>query len=88
MTVKRIGGKLKMIRTNFEKAVDTNKRSGGGRVILKFKCLFTNIQKQMNMLKISLLFKKIQIVQENNSKILRVLFLYKFECIGRFSNLH
>ena len=35
MTVKRIGGKLKTIRTNFEKAVDTNKRSGGGRVILK-----------------------------------------------------
>ena len=36
LTVKRIGGKLKTIRTNFKKAVDTNKRSGGGRVILTF----------------------------------------------------
>ena len=36
LTVKRIGGKLKTIRTNFKKAVDTNKRSGGGRVVLTF----------------------------------------------------
>ena len=35
-TVKRIGGKLKTIRTNFKEAVDTNKRSGGGRVALTF----------------------------------------------------
>ena len=34
MTVKRIGGKLKTIRTNFKKDVDTNKRSGRGRVVL------------------------------------------------------
>ena len=34
LTAKRIGGKLKIIRKNFEKAVDTNKRSGGGRVVL------------------------------------------------------
>ena len=36
LTVKRIAGKLKTIRTNFKKAVDTNKRSGGGRVVLTF----------------------------------------------------
>ena len=36
LTVKRSGGKLKTIRTNFKKAVDTNKRSGGGRVVLTF----------------------------------------------------
>ena len=36
LTVKRIIGKLKIIRKNFKKAVDTNKRSGGGRVALTF----------------------------------------------------
>ena len=36
LTVKRIGGKLKIIRTNFKKAVDTNKRNDGGRVVLTF----------------------------------------------------
>ena len=36
LTVKRIIGKLKIIRTNFKKAVDTNKRSGGERVVLTF----------------------------------------------------
>ena len=34
MTLKRIGGKLKTVRTNFKKTVDTNKRSGRGRVVL------------------------------------------------------
>ena len=37
LTVKRIGGKLKTIRTNLKKAVDTNKRSSGGRVVICFK---------------------------------------------------
>ena len=36
LTAKRIGGKLKTIRTNFNKAVDTSKRSGDGRVVLTF----------------------------------------------------
>ena len=36
LTVKRIGPKLKTIRTNFKKTVDTNKSSGGGRVVLTF----------------------------------------------------
>ena len=36
LTVKRIGGKLKTIRTNLKKAVDTNKRSSGGRVVITF----------------------------------------------------
>ena len=43
LTVKRIGGKLKTIRTNFKKAVDTNKRSGGGRVVLTFYGLFEKL---------------------------------------------
>ena len=36
LTVKCIGGKLKTTRTNFMKAVDTNKRNGGGRIVLTF----------------------------------------------------
>ena len=36
------------------------------------KYLFTNIQKQYNPLRISLLFKKIQTLRENNSRILRI----------------
>ena len=40
LTVKRIGGKLKTIRTNFKKAVDTIIRSGGGRVVLTFSGLY------------------------------------------------
>ena len=36
------------------------------------KCLFTNIQKQQNVLKSSLLFKKIQTSRVNNSRILRL----------------
>ena len=39
LTVKHIGGKLKTIRTNFKKAVDTIIRSGGGRVVLTFSGL-------------------------------------------------
>ena len=36
------------------------------------ECLFTNAQKQQNMLKISLLCKKIQTLRVNNSRILTV----------------
>ena len=36
------------------------------------KSLFTNIQKQQSMLKISLLLKNMQISQINNSRILRI----------------
>ena len=36
------------------------------------KSLFANIQQQKNMLKISLLFKKITNLRENNSRILRI----------------
>ena len=36
LSVKCIGEKLKTIRTNFMKAVDTNKRNDGGRVLLTF----------------------------------------------------
>ena len=36
------------------------------------KCLFTNIQKQQNMLKISLLFKKNINFLVNNLRILRI----------------
>ena len=43
MTVKRISGKLKMIRTNFKKAVDTNKWSGDGRVALTFYGLYEKL---------------------------------------------
>ena len=32
----RVSAKLKSIRTNFKKAVDTGKRSGGGRIIFTF----------------------------------------------------
>ena len=39
LTVKHIGGKLKIIRTNFKKVVDTIIRSGGGRVVLTFSGL-------------------------------------------------
>ena len=45
------------------------------------------------MLKLSLLFKKIQTSRGNNLRILRIentifLLLYEHEHIGRFSNLH
>ena len=43
MTVKRIGEKLKTIRTNFKKAVDTNKRSGGGRDVSTFYGLYEKL---------------------------------------------
>ena len=36
------------------------------------KSLFTNIQKQYNMLKISLLFKKFTILRANDSRIIRI----------------
>ena len=57
------------------------------------KCLFANIQKQQNMLKISLLAKKIRTSQVNNSRILRIKNA-KFSGIVftwtqmKFSNLH
>ena len=61
------------------------------------KSVFTNIQKQQNMLKISLLFQKftklqgadnsrIRIIQ--NAKNFKVLFVYEHKHRGRFSNLH
>ena len=48
-------------------------------------CLFTNIQKEWNLLKISLLFKKkkLQLLE-----ISRALFLYEPEQLVKFSNLH
>ena len=57
--------------------------------------LFTNIQKHLNKIKISLLFKKFtnftwkyfENSQDDKSKILKVLFLYENKHIGRFSNL-
>ena len=60
------------------------------------KCLFTNIQKQQNMFKIRLLFKKntnftgqlLENTDDKESKIFRVLFLYEFKYMRRFSNLH
>ena len=36
ITKERVSPKLKSIRTNFKKAVDTGKRSGGGRTISMF----------------------------------------------------
>ena len=36
ITKERVSAKLKSIRTNFKKAVDTGKRSGGGRIIFTF----------------------------------------------------
>ena len=36
------------------------------------KCLFTNIHKQWNVLKISLIFTKIQTSRVNNSRVLRI----------------
>ena len=36
ITKERVSAKLKSIRTNFKKAVDTGKRSGGGRIISMF----------------------------------------------------
>ena len=60
------------------------------------KRFFTNIQKQQNMLKISLLFKKFTNSGANNSRILmiknvkifRALLLYESKPIMKFSNLH
>ena len=66
-------------------------------MLVKFtKCLFTNIQKQYNMLKISLLFNKytnftgeyLENSQYTECIFFRVLLLYEIEYIGRFSNLH
>ena len=59
------------------------------------KSLFTNIRKQYNILKISLLFKKFinftgKITREFlglRNEIFRVLFLYEHKDIGIFSNL-
>ena len=60
------------------------------------QCLFTNIQKQQNMLKSSLLFKKntnftgkyLGNSQVYECEIFRVLFSYGAEHILKFSNLH
>ena len=60
------------------------------------KSLFTNIQKQQNMLKIGVLFKKntnftgeySKILRIQNAKYFRVLFLYEHKHTKRFSNLH
>ena len=59
-------------------------------------CLFTNISKQQNMLKSSLLIKKktnftgkyLENSQDQECKVFRLLFLYEPEHIVRFSNLH
>ena len=66
------------------------------REICNMKCLFTNIQKQQNMLKRSLLFKKkknfvgkeLDNSQGQEFKISRALFLFEPEHIVNFSNLH
>ena len=58
--------------------------------------LFANIQKQQNMLKTSLLFKKftnsmdkqLQSSLDSECKIFRVLFSYEHKHIGIYSNLH
>ena len=42
------------------------------------KCLFTNIQKQYNMLKIRLFFKKFTKFMRKHSKILRTIVALKF----------
>ena len=60
------------------------------------KTLFTNIQKQKNMLKIRLLFKKFtnfngQITREFlglRMQNFQGIVLYEHKYIGRFSNLH
>ena len=55
------------------------------------KCLFTNIQKRSNMLKSSLLLKKIQTLRVNNSRICRIKnakFSDEPEYTVKFSNLH
>ena len=60
------------------------------------KCLFTNIQKQYNMLKSSLLFKEstnftgtqLENSKERECEIFRVVFLNEPEDIPKFSNLH
>ena len=60
------------------------------------KCLFANIRKQWNTLKISLIFKKntnfmgkkVQSSQDLECEIFRVLFSHERNHIGRFSNLH
>ena len=36
ITKERVSAKLKSFRTNFKKALDTGKRSGGGRIIITF----------------------------------------------------
>ena len=36
ITKERVSAKLKSIRTNFKKTVDTGKRSGGGKIIFTF----------------------------------------------------
>ena len=36
ITKNRIAAKLKKIRTNFRKAVDTGRKSGGGRIVFSF----------------------------------------------------
>ena len=36
ITKERVSAKLKSVRTHFKKAVDTGKRSGGGRIIFTF----------------------------------------------------
>ena len=52
------------------------------------KSLFTNIQKQQNLLKISQLFKKFTNFTGKECEIFTVLFLHENKGIGRFSNLH
>ena len=60
------------------------------------KCFFGNIQKQQNMLKYSLLFRKntnfickyLDNVQDSECKIFMVLFLNEPEHVVKFSNLH
>ena len=64
--------------------------------VRRVKKLFTNIQKQQNMSKISLLFKKftnftdkyLENSWDSECQIFRVLVLYEHKHIGRFSNLH
>ena len=58
--------------------------------------MFTNIPKQQNMLKITLLFRKftnftgkqLENSQDQECEVFRVLFLYEHKNIERFSNLH
>ena len=58
------------------------------------KCLFTNLQKQYNTLKVAYL-SKIQTLRVSNLRVLRIknvkisaFCLYEREQIGTFSNLH